>query len=116
MALSSELRNLVRERAADRCEYCRLHQDDDPIFRFHVEHIIAVQHGGLSDASNLALSCHHCNLHKGPNLTGIEPVSGGIVPLFHPRTQRLDEHFSLGGGVITGLTPTGRARRFVYSR
>ena len=39
-------RNLVRERAEGRCEYCRFRQDDEPFFRYQTEHIIAKQHGG----------------------------------------------------------------------
>jgi hypothetical protein len=103
------LRSLVRRRAAERCEYCRIHQDADPFFRFHIEHIIPRQHGGSTDATNLALACHHCNLHKGPNLSGIDPGSGTLTPLFNPRLQTWEEHFSLQGVTIVGLTPQGRA-------
>ena len=101
--------DLVRTRADNRCEYCRLHQEDDPFFRFHVEHIIARQHGGPTAAENLALSCHHCNLHKGPNLTGIDSTSGRVVELFNPRIQRWSDHFAWRGIAIIGLTPVGRA-------
>lgn len=76
--MDAATRNLARARAGDRCEYCRLHQSIVPLATFHAEHIIARQHGGTDDASNLALSCHHCNLHKGPNLTGIDPETGRI--------------------------------------
>jgi hypothetical protein len=103
------LQVFVRSRAADRCEYCHIHQNDEPFFRFHVEHIVARQHGGLSGESNLALACPHCNLHKGPNLTGIDPATGQIVPLFHPRNERWDDHFELVGTKVFGRTPTGRA-------
>lgn len=107
--LPAELRLLVGARADDRCEYCRLRQIDEPFLRFHVEHVVARQHGGPTADSNLALSCHHCNLHKGPNLTGIDPESGNVVPLFHPRAQRWAEHFANRGPSVVGLTPTGRA-------
>jgi hypothetical protein len=109
MAGSAELRRLVRTRGGDRCEYCGLRQEDDPFFRFHVEHVIARQHGGATDLDNLALSCHHCNLHKGPNLSGIDPDTGAVVALFNPRLQRWEEHFMLRGTLIVGLTETGRA-------
>ena len=58
---------LVCERAGDRCEYCLIPQiaDDLP---FHIDHIMAQQHGGETIAANLALACYACNLHKGPNL------------------------------------------------
>ena len=109
MAVAQELRDLVHSRAAERCEYCRIHQDDDPFFRFHIEHVVARQHGGATVESNLALACHHCNLHKGPNLTGIDPVTGDVVPLFNPREQRWEDHFLWRGIAIAGLTPIGRA-------
>ena len=101
-------RDLVRRRAAERCEYCRLHQDDNELVH-HVEHIVAKQHGGSDDPNNLALACHRCNLHKGPNLTGIDPQTGLVVPLFHPRQDRWPEHFVFMGPRIEGLSATGRA-------
>ncbi|HEV2293769.1 MAG TPA: HNH endonuclease signature motif containing protein [Tepidisphaeraceae bacterium] len=108
MAVSAALRELVRSRAGDRCEYCGIRQGDDPFFRFHVEHIIARQHGGQTVEWNLAFSCHHCNLHKGPNLTGLDPLTGLTEPLFHPRTQRWTDHFRIDGVVVVGVTPVGR--------
>jgi hypothetical protein len=55
------------------------------------------------------LACHRCNLRKGPNLTGVDPVNGEVVPLFHPRRDRWAEHFLLRGVRIQGPTPAGRA-------
>lgn len=77
--------------------------------RFHIEHIISKKHGGDDDPSNLALACHHCNFHKGSNLTGIDPENGNITQLFHPRKDKWEEHFELREGMLIGLTPTGRA-------
>jgi 5-methylcytosine-specific restriction endonuclease McrA len=108
--LIEALRDLVRTRAGNRCEYCRIHQDDDPFFRFHIEHIKARQHGGPTTEENLALSCQHCNLHKGTNLTGIDPTTDAISPLFDPRRQTWADHFTVNGGVIVGLTAVGRPR------
>jgi 5-methylcytosine-specific restriction endonuclease McrA len=102
-------RQLVRDRAGGRCEYCRIWQADDAFYRFHVEHIIARQHGGSDELDNLALACHHCNLHKGPNLTAIDPASSALVPLFHPRRQRWEDHFVQRGTAIAGISPGGRA-------
>ena len=107
--MDAALRQLVRDRAGDRCEYCRIQQDADWFFRFHIEHIVALQHGGETVASNLAWSCHHCNLHKGPNLSGIDPQSDTVVRLFHPRTDRWEDHFMLEGGLVRGISATGRA-------
>jgi hypothetical protein len=76
---------------------------------FHIEHILAKQHGVNDNPDNLALACYHCNLHKGPNLSGIDPASGRIVRLFHPRRQTWNRHFRWNGPVLTGRTPAGRA-------
>jgi hypothetical protein len=102
-------RRIVTERAGQRCEYCGMAQEAVPLARFHVEHIIARQHGGSDDEANLALACHHCNLHKGPNLTGIDPETRAVVRLFHPRLDARDVHFQLQGRFVVGLTPIGRA-------
>jgi hypothetical protein len=64
---------------------------------------------------NLALACRRCNLRKGPNLAGIDLVSGKTVALFHPRRDRWLEHFQFSGASIEGLTPTGRATVYVLA-
>src|SRR5436190_17803196 len=92
--MDAATRELVRLRAAGRCEYCRLREEDSELAH-HVEHIVARQHGGSDDPDNLALACHRCNLHKGPNLTGIDSQSGQVAPLFHPRNDRWSDHFIL---------------------
>ena len=102
-------RALVRGRAGNRCEFCGLAQEAEMFFTFHIEHIIARQHGGGDEPGNLALACYHCNQHKGPNLSAIDPVSGKVVRLFHPREQEWAEHFVRNGSIIDGLTDTGRA-------
>jgi hypothetical protein len=107
--MDAALRRLVRERATDRCEYCRVRQEDDALFSFHIEHIIARQHGGLDDEANLALACYHCNRHKGPNLAALDPETNQMTRLFDPRRDIWDEHFRIVGAVITGRTPVGRA-------
>lgn len=66
-------------------------------------------HGGGTDESNLALACFHCNVHKGPNLTAIDRVSGLIVRLFNPRLDDWDEHFERQGPMTVGKTDVGRA-------
>jgi len=43
-----------------------------------------------------------------PNLTGIDPETGALVPLFNPRRETWAEHFTLQGAAIVGLTATGR--------
>jgi 5-methylcytosine-specific restriction endonuclease McrA len=72
-----------------------MRQEDEPFYRLHLEHIVAKQHRGSDDADNLALACHHCNVHKGTNLTAIDPMTRDLVRLFNPRTQAWDDHFEL---------------------
>jgi hypothetical protein len=52
--MDDALRAFVWERAGGRCEYCRLHQDEYEYQTFHVEHIIAKQHGGTDDPDSSA--------------------------------------------------------------
>ncbi len=106
--MDESLRELVRLRSGNRCEYCRIRQEHIPLTKLQVEHIVARQHAGEDDLTNLALACDRCNLHKGPNLTGIDPLTGEIVPLFHPRRDVWTDHFEWVGVNIAGITPKGR--------
>ena len=96
----------VWERAGRRCEYCRLHQDDADFSTFHVEHIIAKQHGGTDGDDNLCLACGECNWSKGPNLAGL--IGGKLYPLFHPRRQNWKRHFRWDQTILAGKTYSGR--------
>ena len=107
--MSPQLRQQVRERAGRRCEYCRFHEDQLPLWPFHLDHIVAQQHAGTDDPTNLAWSCHRCNLRKGTNLSARDPDSAALVPLFNPRAEIWSEHFILQLGRIIGQTPSGRA-------
>ena len=107
--MDSAVKEFVRQRAKDCCEYCRIQQRFYPDFTFHVEHIIARQHGGSNSAENLAFACHLCNSKKGPNLSGIDPDSGEMTRLFNPRRDGWSTHFRLDqSGEIKGLTAIGR--------
>jgi 5-methylcytosine-specific restriction endonuclease McrA len=106
--MDAALRRLVRQRAGDCCEYCRLPQFALPA-SLQIEHIVARQHRGSDDPDNLALSCPYCNRFKGPNLSTIDQETGELVPLFHPRRDAWEDHFVFVGIAIQGLTATGRA-------
>lgn len=106
--MTAQLRELVRARAQDRCEYCWLAQEFSE-FSHHVEHIVARQHLAGDDLDNLALACHFCNRKKGPNLAGIDPATGEVAVLFHPRRDNWRDHFRWNGPLIQGLSPAGRA-------
>ena len=60
-------------------------------------------------ADNLCLSCMQCNRHKGSDLASVDPASGDIVVLYHPRKDFWNDHFQLNGALIEGVTPKGRA-------
>jgi hypothetical protein len=79
------------------------------MFRHTLDHVIARQHHGPTRAENLALCCIDCNRHKGPNLSGVDPVTGKVVRLFHPRRDKWEKHFRWDGPVLTGVSPKGRA-------
>lgn len=98
---------MVRERAGNLCEYCRLPQASYDL-TFHVEHIIAQQHKQDDSLGNLALARDQCNLHKGTNLATIDQDSLEQVRLFNPRFDAWDEHFRLAGAEIIGQTTIGR--------
>lgn len=106
--MNDTTRNFVRVRAGNRCEYCQLHQEDSPLAALHVEHVIPRKHDGNDELENLALACIDCNLHKGPNLTGLDPDTGKLCRLFDPREQNWDEHFMWVGIEIVGITDAGR--------
>ena len=106
--VDAALRRLVGTRAGQRCEYCHIEQRQAPFALFHVDHVLSRQHGGNDEPENLALACHHCNLHKGPNLAGIDPETGQLIQLYNPREEAWDKHFALQGTLVVGLTPIGR--------
>ena len=98
----------VAERADHRCEYCRARENLSN-FSFEIDHIVATAHGGRTLAGNLALSCFWCNRHKGPNLAGIDPLTGQHTKLFHPRRHSWSRHFEWDGSRLIGRTAVGRA-------
>jgi len=108
--LSEALRDRVRRAAGDRCGYCRSPQRL-VLGWLEIEHIRPRALGGSDDEQNLWLSCGLCNRYKGPNVSGTDPLTGDVVPLFNPRTQSWSEHFvwSEDGTRINSSTPTGRA-------
>jgi hypothetical protein len=106
--MDSTLRQLLRDRAGARCEYCRF-PDAFDCLPFQSDHIIALKHDGSSEPDNLAWSCYDCNIYKGPNIAGIDAVTGGVCTLFNPRQQVWQDHFAWHGAELTGTTPIGRA-------
>ena len=77
------VRDSVRHRARGRCEYFALF-DGLHVRPFHVDHVIAQQHGGGDEASNLAWACERCNAFKGSNLATIDADDGSLRALLRP--------------------------------
>lgn len=103
-------RREIRQRARRCCEYCvsQLEFSPDP---FSIEHVIPTAKGGTHDWENVALSCQGCNNRKYTHTEAIDPVTGSMVPLYHPRQHRWGDHFVWSEDFtrMIGITPTGRA-------
>ncbi len=106
--MDARLRAFVSRRAHQCCEYCRFPAELSA-FPHQIDHIIPEKHGGQSQRSNLALSCLYYNGYKGPNLAGIDPRTGEISRLFHPRRDTWSEHFRWHGARLVGLTVIARS-------
>ena len=75
---------------------------------FQLEHVVARQHLGGDTPGNLAYVCLRCNLHKGPNLAGIDPKTKKLTKFFNPRRHKWDRHFRWVGALLAGKTAVGR--------
>jgi hypothetical protein len=106
--IPAALRCLVCERANYCCEYCLI--PEAFTFAVHeIDHIVAKKHDGKTVAENLALSCTFCNKYKGSDLASIDPETGAITPLYHPRKHKWSEIFEVkDDGRVIPLTPNGR--------
>ena len=105
--VSTDLRRLVTERAGNSCEYCLLPQTI-ALHRHEPDHIVPLQHGGITGKENLALSCMRCNRLKGPNVGSFDPETGNLVPFFNPRKQKWNDHFKIEEARIVPLTAEAR--------
>ncbi len=110
MSIPATLRHTIAKRDRNRCAYC-LTTEENCGLRMHVDHIIPETAGGPTAADNLCLACFSCNVHKGAQQTGTDPLTGETVSLFHPLRQRWRDHFAWdeSNTRIVGLTPCGRA-------
>jgi hypothetical protein len=105
--MDDTLNQLVWQRARGCCEYCHIAQEFS-ILSFEIDHIITRKHGGKTIASNLALACFYDNNFKGSNIAGLDPRTGRLTRLFHPRRHEWSYHFSWDGPILVGRTAIGR--------
>jgi hypothetical protein len=102
------IREQVRHRAEQRCEYCHKPEGISP-YPHHVDHIISRKHGGSSELDNLAWACFQCNTAKSSDIASYDIPTQSITPLFHPRQQAWSEHFEFDGAMLVTKTAIGRA-------
>jgi len=99
----------VRERAGNRCEYCRVSQEHQEA-TFHVDHVKPRREGGMTTLANLALACVSCSLRKGARTSTKDPETETLVPFYNPRTEEWSAHFAVREKhEIVGVTAAGRA-------
>jgi hypothetical protein len=108
--ITAQQRREVEERARGRCEYCRS-QVRFAMASFVVDHIVPRSSGGATHIDNFAFACSSCNAHKYNKTSTLDPVTGKVVALYHPRRDRFQDHFTWSDDftLIVGLTPAGRA-------
>jgi 5-methylcytosine-specific restriction endonuclease McrA len=108
--LSSNLQKRLEEADDHRCAYCQTSEANtgQPMT---VDHILPRAQGGVTTYDNLCFACRCCNEFKSSQTTAEDPLSGEIVPLFHPRRNSWNDHFMWdeSGVLLVGLTPIGRA-------
>lgn len=108
--VTEALRRIVAARGQNYCEYCRC-SGEFATESFTVEHIKPRRAGGETTLENLAWSCFGCNSHKHTKTYGTDPTTGQQEPLFNPRQQSWNEHFTWSSDFteVIGKTPCGRA-------
>jgi hypothetical protein len=107
--LSEALRRQVETTDKHRCCYCLTSEENSGI-AMTIDHIIPRFQNGETSFENVCLACRSCNEYKGKNTNATDPLTGEITPLFHPRQQKWNDHFtwSADGTKIEGLTTIGR--------
>ncbi|MEX2173321.1 MAG: HNH endonuclease [Pirellulaceae bacterium] len=108
--VSRQIRQLVGKRAEFCCEYCLSPVDYSPD-PFCIEHIWPRALQGSDDQANLAYSCLGCNSRKFVATEAVDPMTGEMATLYHPRHDRWADHFSWESDrtLVVGISATGRA-------
>lgn len=103
------LRKAVRLRARGRCEYC-LAPEAFSLDSFTIDHIQPVTAEGSDALDNLAFACHNCNNRKQNDMAALDPETGRVTALYHPRRDVWSAHFRWSEDALTiePLTATGR--------
>lgn len=107
--ISFNLREEVKSRANNCCEYCKS-QDKYSLTAFTIDHIIPKSLDGNSDFENLGYACFLCNRLKYNKLKSFDTNSERWIPLFNPRNDVWEENFAWSEDAtkIIGITVIGR--------
>lgn len=112
--VSDELAKLVIERAANKCEYCRI-STEDTYLGGEIDHIRSIKHNGKTILDNLAFACQPCNRNKGSDLGSISEISNELVRFYNPRIDIWTEHFKANdNGEIEALTEIGEVTAAIF--
>ena len=105
-----KLRQQIEIDAGHRCGYC-LSDETLSGIPLSIEHIFPEALGGKTTRDNLWLTCRPCNEIKGTQTEAVDPETGEPAPIFHPRRQVWEDHFtwSEDGTNLIGKTAEGRA-------
>ena len=105
--MAKSRREVVRDRAGQRCKYCCLPEHGD-VQPFQMDHIRAQKHSGADTLENTAWSCLACNSYTGPNVAGYDPETDRLCVLFDPRRDQWSDHVEWDGAMLVGLSAVGR--------
>jgi hypothetical protein len=106
--VAKSIKEKVAKRANNCCEYCLL-SERVSFYKFHIEHIRSLKHGGSSDLDNLAYGCPDCNAFKGSDIATFIANTDLLTRFFNPRKDIWEEHFDIQNGAIYGKTSIGEA-------
>ena len=106
--MTPALRDQVRQRAVDCCEYCQMPQSCTQL-PHEVDHIRAQKHKGPTSLENLCWACALCNSYKGSDVSAYLPGTDKLVRLFNPRIDSWLQHFEWDGPRLDGKTGTALA-------
>ncbi|AFY72228.1 restriction endonuclease [Synechococcus sp. PCC 7502] len=103
-------RQRIRQRANFLCEYCHSPEEASASL-FTFDHLMPQSLGGNDTENNLALACHRCNGRRYNFISGLDPETQFIVPLFNPRQNKWLDHFIWSDDAqrILGISDIGRA-------
>lgn len=102
------LREQIRQRARDCCEYCQMPQACTQL-PHEVDHVRAVKHNGPTSLENLCWSCALCNGFKGSDIASYVPETDELTRLFNPRIDDWNSHFAWNNGMLVPKSPMAAA-------